>query len=454
MNTPIIEVNNLTKYFSIPHERRDTLKSVVINPFKRIKKETFRALENVSFTINKGEFVGLIGRNGSGKSTLLQVLAGIYAPSSGTADVNGTVIPFLQLGVGFNDELSGRENVFLNGTILGMTREYLEKRYEDIVDFAEIGDFMDLQLKNYSSGMRIRLALAIAVQAHADIYLLDEVLSVGDDAFRQKSLAKMQEFLRNGATVIYVSHGMDTIRQMCSRVLLLEDGKLTFDGDVDEGLTRYQLSYLNNRQDSSKRFGKAPDERVIDFVNPYRSSYGEVKLTDVSLNGQSDQNTFHLATDQEYTMSFELELVSEELQDPWVGLSATRVQNPELDIYYVVKPHVLEDIKKLKKGERLTLTFKDRMPLNPGEYVFRLRMGSHVGAEERQKHNAMVEAKGLKNYDRSNMIFQQAFIIKVGLSDTEQNAAEKRPRQGMLSNSGTVTVEPEAVVLQAVNVVL
>ena len=180
MDKPIIEVENVSKIFEIPHESRNTLKSYFLHPFRRVGKERFYALKSVDFKINQGDFIGVIGRNGSGKSTLLKILAGIFEPTKGKVHVNGTLVPFLELGVGFNPELTGRENIYLNGIILGMTRKYVESKFDEIVDFAEIRDFIDLQVKNYSSGMVIRLAFAIAVEARADIYLLDEVLSVGD----------------------------------------------------------------------------------------------------------------------------------------------------------------------------------------------------------------------------------------------------------------------------------
>lgn len=240
MDKPIIEVKNLNKVFEIPHEQRNTIKSYFLNPFKKIKKEKFYALNDVSFSINKGDFVGIIGRNGSGKSTLLKIMAGIFEPSKGKVSVQGTLVPFLELGVGFNPELTGRENVFLNGIILGMTKKYVESKFDEIVDFAEIRDFIDLQVKNYSSGMVMRLAFAVAMEAKADIYLLDEVLSVGDVGFKKKSLEKMLELLSNGSTGILVSHSIKDVRDHCSRVIMLKDGAVVYDGPTEEGLEKYE----------------------------------------------------------------------------------------------------------------------------------------------------------------------------------------------------------------------
>lgn len=240
MDKPIIEVENVSKIFEIPHESRNTLKSYFLHPFKRVGKERFYALKNVDFKINQGDFVGVIGRNGSGKSTLLKILAGIFEPTKGKVSVNGTLVPFLELGVGFNAELTGRENIYLNGIILGMTRKYVESKFDEIVDFAEIREFIDLQVKNYSSGMVIRLAFAIAVEARADIYLLDEVLSVGDAGFQKKSLEKMLGLLTNGATGVLVSHSIRDVKKYCNRVILLKKGEVVYDGPTDEGVRMFE----------------------------------------------------------------------------------------------------------------------------------------------------------------------------------------------------------------------
>lgn len=235
----VIKVTNLTKKFEIPHERRNSLKSFFMNPFKKIKKDIFNALEDVSFEIKHGEFVGIIGRNGSGKSTLLKIIAEIYAPTSGKSVVNGSLVPFLELGIGFNYELSGRENIFLNGTILGMSRRHIKSKFDEIVDFAEVREFIDMPVKNYSSGMAMRLAFSIAVQVKADIYLLDEIMGVGDTAFQGKSLAKMKDLLSGGSTVLLVSHSMESIKTYCKRVVFMQNGRVIFDGDVNEGVQKY-----------------------------------------------------------------------------------------------------------------------------------------------------------------------------------------------------------------------
>lgn len=223
MSNIALKVENVSKTFKIPLERRDSLREHFWNFFKPTRHRKFEALKNISFEVKKGEWFGLIGRNGSGKSTLLKILAGIYKPDQGNVFVHGKIVPFLELGVGFNPELSGRENIFLNGTMLGMTRKKLERIFDEIVDFAEIRDFLDLPLKNYSSGMQVRLAFSIAIRAEADIYLLDEVLAVGDVIFQQKCLEEFKKLKEKGKSVILVSHDGNFIKKHCGRALFLEN---------------------------------------------------------------------------------------------------------------------------------------------------------------------------------------------------------------------------------------
>lgn len=224
MAKPAITVDNIGKTFRLPHERHFTLKQAALN-WRRKSYESFVALEDVSFEVKTGEFFSIVGRNGSGKSTLLKIMAGIYVPSSGGVTVHGRLTPFIELGVGFNMELSGRDNVFLNGAILGLGHQQVEQKYQEIVDFAELGQFMEQKLKNYSSGMQVRLAFSIAIQAQTDILLVDEVLAVGDAAFQQKCFKVFEDIKRQGRTVIFVSHDLPTIEQLSDRVLVLERGR-------------------------------------------------------------------------------------------------------------------------------------------------------------------------------------------------------------------------------------
>jgi ABC-type polysaccharide/polyol phosphate transport system ATPase subunit len=259
----VINVKKLNKTFRVHSDRKQTARELFVSLFSQGRIENFNALTDINFEIDKGEFVGIIGRNGSGKSTLLKIVAGIYAGDKGSeVNVRGKIIPFLELGVGFNEELTGKENIFLNGTILGMTRSYLERKYNDIVEFSELEQFIDEPVKNYSSGMLVRLAFSIAIQADADIFILDEILAVGDALFQQKSADIIREFIREGKTVLFVSHSMDTIRHYCDRVIWIDKGKVRYDGDKDEGIRQYENHILEIER---KNLVESQDEEVTEL---------------------------------------------------------------------------------------------------------------------------------------------------------------------------------------------
>lgn len=235
-----LSVENVSKSFRIPHQKQTSVIEALANIVKPMLADNLQVLKNISFKINQGETVGIIGGNGAGKSTLLKILASIYLPDSGTVKITGKIVPFLELGVGFNPELTGRENVFLNGIILGMKRSYLERKFDEIVSFAELERFIDLPLKNFSSGMQVRLAFAIAFMSEADIYLLDEVFSVGDMAFQEKSKAIFSDLKKKGKTLILVSHSPLVVQSFCERVLLLDKGTIQDFDSAAKGLKKYQ----------------------------------------------------------------------------------------------------------------------------------------------------------------------------------------------------------------------
>lgn len=230
-----VSVKHLHKSFRLPHEQHSGIKQLLVNIFKGVKGyENQHVLKDVSFDIKKGEFFGIVGRNGSGKSTLLKLLSGIYTPDKGAVQIKGSLTPFIELGVGFNPELTGRENVFLNGALLGFSRKEMESMYDSIVEFAELEKFMDQKLKNYSSGMQVRLAFSIAIKANSDVLLLDEVLAVGDADFQRKCYDYFLSLKNRRQTVILVSHDMGAIRQYCDRAILIDNGKLIASGNAED----------------------------------------------------------------------------------------------------------------------------------------------------------------------------------------------------------------------------
>ena len=238
---PVIQVKNLSKSFIIPHQRHDSLVEYLSHPGRIFKPsgEKFTVLKDIDLDVYPGDFLGIMGRNGSGKSTLLKILAGIYSPTSGSVKVKGKMVPFLELGVGFNSELSGRENVFLNGIILGLSRSFLNEKYNEIVKFAELEKFMDMPLKNYSSGMQVRLAFSIAIMADADVYILDEVLAVGDIEFQKKCFNIFREYKKKKKTIILVTHSSASVKDFCNRAAFLKDGVLHFYDSVAEVVEAY-----------------------------------------------------------------------------------------------------------------------------------------------------------------------------------------------------------------------
>jgi ABC-type polysaccharide/polyol phosphate transport system ATPase subunit len=239
---PAITVRNLSKTFRLPAERRGTLRERLMKLHLRNERKPRKTLDNISFEIQKGEFFGIIGRNGSGKSTLLKILAGIYRPDKGSEiTIHGRIAPMLELGVGFNPELTGRENVFLNATILGLTRSQIEERYDEIVRFSELQDFMELQVKHYSSGMSVKLAFSVAMQVDAPIMLLDEVLAVGDFVFAEKCFALFERYKQEGKTIILVTHDPSAMKRFADRVLLIHQARIQAVGNPDDLLRQYHL---------------------------------------------------------------------------------------------------------------------------------------------------------------------------------------------------------------------
>lgn len=238
----VIEVNNVSMGYILNRNRINSLKEWVITRLTNKQKyEMFWALQDVSLEAYKGEVIGIIGRNGSGKSTILKIIAGLFKPTKGSVVTKGAIVPMLELGSGFDPELTGRENVFLNGAILGYTEKFLKEQFDQIVEFSEIGEFIDMPIKTYSSGMMMRLAFSIATVVHPEILIIDEILSVGDEAFQQKSHKKMMELMHGGATVLFVSHNIDQIRRLCNRVVWLDHGKVVMQGDAETVCKAYNI---------------------------------------------------------------------------------------------------------------------------------------------------------------------------------------------------------------------
>ncbi len=238
-SAPPVVVDRVQKRFEIPREQVSTLKERALHPLRRSGKDTLHALRGVSFAVRPGEFFGVVGRNGSGKSTLLKCLAGIYSVDSGSIYINGRMSTFIELGVGFNPDLPARDNALLNATMLGLSPREARRRFDSVIDFAELGEFVDLKIKNYSSGMLVRLAFSVMIHVDAEILLIDEVLAVGDASFQQKCFDEFERIRRSGATVLLVTHDMSAVLRFCDRALLLEHGRIAEFGDPEHVGNRY-----------------------------------------------------------------------------------------------------------------------------------------------------------------------------------------------------------------------
>lgn len=238
----MIILKNVSMKFNLGVEKDNSLKMIFINlftPKKKKKKDYFWALKDIDFRINKGDVVGIIGANGAGKSTLLKVVSGVYKPTTGTVEVNGKISPMIELGAGFDAELTARENIYLNGAILGYSKEFLEEKFEEIVEFSELREFLDVPIKNFSSGMVTKLAFSISTIVDPEVLIVDEILSVGDIKFQEKSKNKMMSMIEGGTTVLYVSHSIDSIKELCSKVIWLDHGKIVKMGDTKEICDEY-----------------------------------------------------------------------------------------------------------------------------------------------------------------------------------------------------------------------
>lgn len=287
-NNIAVKVDHVSKFFKLPTESTQSLRTSLVNRFRGIKgyKEQ-NVLKDISFEVEKGDFYGIVGRNGSGKSTLLKIISEIYIPEKGTVTIDGKLVSFIELGVGFNPELTGRENVYMNGAMLGFSTEEVDAMYDDIVEFAELGEFMNQKLKNYSSGMQVRLAFSVAIKAQGDILILDEVLAVGDEAFQRKCNDYFMERKHSGKTTILVTHDMNAVKKYCNKAVLIENGLVKVVGNPDDVANQYSL---DNASDN-----KAMNEDFVAETESVAVSDLEVRLLSSPQTAPTEEIAFEIS---------------------------------------------------------------------------------------------------------------------------------------------------------------
>lgn len=359
-----IRVSKVSKHFMLPHERSHSLKSAFTSVLKGRKNRTISkqvALKDISFEVKKGEFFGIVGRNGSGKSTLLKMLAGIYQPNSGSIEVNGKLVPFIELGVGFNGELTGRENVYLNGALLGFSKKEIDAQYNEIVEFAELEQFMDQKLKNYSSGMQVRLAFSLATRAKTDILLVDEVLAVGDADFQKKCFKYFRELKKQKKTVVFVSHDMSAVQEYCDRAVLIEASELVLEGNA------YKIGSAYTRMFATQDDGPADFRKM-----QKRWGHGEAKYSNVSVDPKK------LGNDSSITIKTTVK-VSQPITELIAGF---KIRQPgESPIFGTNTKIKKKELKNLQKGDQITLEWSVPNMFNDGRYMVDIALESQDYAE-------------------------------------------------------------------------
>jgi ABC-type polysaccharide/polyol phosphate transport system ATPase subunit len=354
----VIEVRELDKTFRVPDGRPSTMHGRLAHPLRQIGYRELQALRDINFEVHQGEFFGIVGRNGSGKSTLLKILASIYRADRGRIRIAGRLAPFIELGVGFNPELTARENVELNGVMMGLGRRQARRRLDSVLDFAELREFVDLKLKNYSSGMMVRLAFAVMVQADADVMLVDEVLAVGDAAFAQKCTDVFREKRAAGKTLVLVTHDMATVQAFCDRAMLIHDGEQRYLGDPEEAALRYYRLNFTGAHDPGGPDGDGPD----------------VEIEDVWLESQDGRRVQNVAEGEKFSFHFRA-VANRDLPAPALSFELLNVNDvPVLGFGSAVQDAGGEPVP-IRGGQRLTFAADLDNALVAGRYTMLCSMG-------------------------------------------------------------------------------
>jgi len=365
----MIKVEGISKQFKLYRSPADRLKEII---FRKKYHKDFVALDNISFEIGPGETLGIIGQNGAGKSTLLKILSGIVIPDKGTIQIDGKVTGLLELGTGFNAEMTGLENIYMNGTLIGMTREEIDRKKQTIIDFSELGEFINEPIKTYSSGMVMRLAFSIAIHADPTCFLVDEALSVGDAYFQQKCMRKIQEFRAKGGSIILVSHDMTAIQTLCDNAIMINQGKLVTKGDSKQVIDFYKGSLLERMHEGNVplEVGSLTDDGHIKHS---QLSTREVELTTIELRNDHDEETLMIDSESVFSLNFNVRTLKD-LEDPHYGFT---IKNYLGITVFETNTHCMNiKTKPLKKKQIAQIRFKMFCSLAPGNYSISIGLGN------------------------------------------------------------------------------
>ncbi len=383
---PAVTIKDVVKQYRVRHEKGRTLKELFLR--QRIFEEKINALDHVSFDVTPGQTLGIIGANGSGKSTMLKLIAGTSRPTSGSVEVNGRVSALLELGAGFHPDFTGRENIYLDGAIMGLSREVVDERFDEIVAFAGMEEFVDAPAKTYSSGMFLRLAFSVAVNVDPDIILIDEVFAVGDESFQRKCLDRMDRFKGEGKTIMFVSHSLDSIRSFCDEALWLDKGEIKAQGAVDKVID-YYLWHVNEQEEERLSSFKGEDR------DENRWGTGRAEITEVRLCGADGEQKHIFETGDKFRIRIAYS-DREHAEDPVIGMSIHRH-----DGVHIFGVNTLEEgpAPAFLKGEGEVWFEVDRLPLLPGSYQVSVSLHNGDASENYDYHNRRFEFRVVEGPD-------------------------------------------------------
>lgn len=402
-----IIVENVSKRFRIPHEKRNTVIENITGIVTGRKQdyEEFCALENISFKVKKGEKLGIVGENGSGKSTMLKIISGVLSPDKGSVKVKGKIAPFLELGVGFNPELTAEDNVRLYGAVMGMSRKVIEEKFDDIFKFAELERFKQMKLKNFSSGMYMRLAFATATATDPEILLIDEVLAVGDEAFQRKCFDRMNEFKMAGKTIVLVTHDMETVKRFCDSALLLEHGRIMSMGNSEKVIDEYRKN-LREKEEAVLKSQQVSTETAVEETNvpekaePLKNRWGskEVEITEVKFFGEDRKEKYIFMTGESFIVKMKY-FAKERIEKPVFGIAIHRN-----DGIHITGPNTrsYDNVIDSVEGDGAVEYIIDSLPLLDGTYHFTAAIYDYACIRPFDHHDKMytfkVEGSKIKDY--------------------------------------------------------